>query len=349
MLCFCLKGPIAVGQYGNFKFKHLGVEQGLSHVTINEMIQDRHGALWVGTTDGLNRYNGYDFKVFKSDTKVPNSLFDNNINALYEDATGLIWIGTFDGLHYYDQNLETFTRLPDAIHEATGIRIYEITSKSESELWIGSEKGLFILDTPSLSAQKVKTTEGLGSVHRLFHRNDQQLWVGTLEQGVFLYNPEQESLKSFELFEETYPVWDFHEDHSGILWVGINGGGLWYAGANEEELSPFKGTNISNDKVLSIYEDNAHNLWVGTDQGGVNKISPNRKRVYQYKHKPGTEGSLSSSDIRTIFEDRKGTLWFGTWGGGLSLVILAQERFARFTASGGAIHSLSSNFTQAIL
>lgn len=347
-LCLC---NTSLAQQGNISFRKLGVEDGLSHVTINDILQDRYGFLWIGTSDGLNRYNGYEFKVFKQHPGDSNSLQNNNVRAIFEGNDHRMWLGTSDGFHVYNRLDGTFQKLSETTGEAIYGLVYDIIPESEEELWVGSSAGLALFNTKTYEAKLVISKQVLGTVHRLLRTVNGQLWIGSLSKGVFRYDISGKSLHPYEEVNEESPVWGFQVDRSGRLWMGTNGAGLWWFDQEGDQLQRFQKPGLSNENVLSMMEDEESNLWVGTDKGGLNRIDAARSRSYHYPHQPADPTSLSSSDIRQIFQDKQGVIWLGTWGGGLNFFNPSQLKFSRFTASEqpGKGHSLNDNFVQAIL
>lgn len=349
-LLLCLNITVSA-QPGNISFRKLGVEDGLSHVTINHVVQDRYGFLWIGTTDGLNRYNGYEFTVFKNQPGDSSSLQNNNVKFIFEGKDHQLWIGTDDGLHEYNRLDESFRKLDQTELKTISGTVFSIVRKDQNQLWIGSARGLSLFNPDTRKAKLIIPSEQSGTVHRLKVAGNGDVWVGSITRGVFRYDLAEDSLYHYPTSVEEYAVWDFLEDKSGRLWVGINGTGLWWYDAVNDKLRRFQELPLSNESVLSLLEDENQNLWVGTDKGGLNRIDAERKHVYHYPHQPADPTSLSSSDIREIFQDQQGVIWLGTWGGGINFFNTSQQNFTRFTASDqvGQGHGLNDSFVQAIL
>ncbi len=314
------------------------------------MFQDSYGFLWLGTTDGLNRYDGNEFTIFKNDPNDPESLRNNSITGIHETKEGTLWVSTFEGLHQYNCDRQTFRYVSLSTDGANEVKINDFLEDYSGSLWIASDSGLGLLDLNTEHYQKTDLGKNHGKPHRLLKDKTGALWVGTLTNGVFRYDPDTESFRHFKVDEQGYAVWDLYQDGAGVIWIASNGGGLQYYDVETEVFRVLEKPGLSNKKVLSLHEDQRGFLWVGTDGGGLNKLSPDRKRVYRYNQRPGDIKSLSSMDVRSIFEDRSGMLWFGTWGGGVSLLNPDQSRFTNYTAGDAeAGHTLSNEFVQAVL
>jgi len=128
----------------DIKFHHITIEDGLSQSAVNCILQDRKGFMWFGTEDGLNKYDGYNFIIFKPSLKDSNSLSTNNIRSIYEDRSGILWVGTYEGLNKYDREKEQFTRYltdPDDPNSLSHNWIRAIFEDRLGNLWIGTSGG----------------------------------------------------------------------------------------------------------------------------------------------------------------------------------------------------------------
>lgn len=311
------------------------------------MFQDSHGFLWLGTTDGLNRYDGYGFTIFKNDPNNPLSLRNNNITGVYEARSGDLWIGTFEGLHRYDRDKQSFSHVSLGMEV---LKVNEITGDDKGGLWIAGETGLIRLDLTTETYENIDLGAKAVQVHRLLKTKGGLLWIGTLKNGIFRYNPESGEYRRFESNETEYPIWDLYEDDSEVIWVASNGGGLKFYDEENDVFKRLEKPHISNNRVLSLYEDQTRHLWVGTEGGGLIKLTPDRQRIYRYNHRSQDLNSLSSTDVRSIFQDRSGMLWFGTWGGGVNLMNPEQSQFTNYTpGTPEARHALSNEFVQSVI
>lgn len=203
-------------QPDRLKFDRISVSSGLSHVTVNNIYEDSYGLMWLGTTDGLNVYDGYDFIIYKSDDQNPFSLGNNNIWRILEDANRNIWVGTYEGLFRFDRNSKKFT----SVEELEGQFVTSIIQKDSSWFWVGTDKGLFKLNT--MSEELVESTSSPDYILSLYD-DGLQLWIGTSTSGVFKYSYQSDTFTSTG-FSEGVPVRAIQEDQKGNLWVGTSTG-----------------------------------------------------------------------------------------------------------------------------
>ena len=144
LLLFMFLFPVVYSQQNQQKFRHLSIDDGLSHNTVNCVIKDSRGYLWIGTNDGLNRYDGYGFNVYKHDYQDDASLSNNSISCLFEDSNHDIWIGTRGGLNRYNPNLNRFYQFrhdPDDDNSMGHDFIRAILEDSRGTLWVGTWGG----------------------------------------------------------------------------------------------------------------------------------------------------------------------------------------------------------------
>jgi PAS domain S-box-containing protein len=353
------------------RFTHLTSEQGLSNDVVRCILQDSQGFMWFGTLDGLNKYDGYTFTVYRHRRSDPDSLSDNTVTALYEDRTGTLWIGTAMGLDSLAGGAVRFTHYP-AVAEQIGA-IYE---DATGILWIGTEgSGLFRYDRAA--GQFIQYTHDPVDPHSLsdddviaiYEDRSGMLWVGAAYGGLNAFDRATEQFTRYHhdpanLHSLSYDrVKTIYEDRSGVLWVGtgsdyeVEVGGLNALDRTTGQFTrylhdPQDRYSLSNNHARSIYEDRTGTLWIGTDNG-LNVFDRTTHTFVNYHHDPLNPHSLSDSPITAICEDRTGTLWFGTDGEGLNKYARLKEKFGRYqpdpldpnSLSGAVIGALCEDHT----
>ncbi len=296
-------------QTDKIHFTHLTKEDGLADSFDWCIIQDSKGFIWIGTSDGLDRYDGQSFKLFKYSPDNLNSLGANTIRALYEDKSGILWVGTEGGgLNRYNSAQENFTRFTNDPNNLNSISSNIVTSIYEDKtgvLWVGTRDG------------------GLNS----FNRENEQFIC-------FKNNPED----PFSFSSNT--ATPLREDSKGNLWIGTVGGGINKFDRVNQKFSryvhdPNDITSLSHNDVSGISEDNFGNIWISTLGGGLNKLiyidDQHPVKFIRFKNDPNDPTSLSHNDLATLFIDRDNIMWVGTWGGGLNKTILSADANSRLS------------------
>lgn len=357
---------ISAGQH--LRFDRISLEQGLSQSTIFCMLQDSQGFMWFGTEDGLNKYDGYTFTIYKHDPENVNSLSDNWIQAIFEDSSGMLWIGTREGgLVGYDRNLDQFMRYRNNPENPSSLSDDEITAiyqDQDGALWIGTggggldrfdqENQGFVHyqndpeDPHSLSSNSVTT---------IYEDQKGTLWVGTEDGGLNKFESElgqwQKYLNdpgdSYSLIHNNISA--ILEDQSGDLWVGTGGGGLDRFDQDNEQFihyqhDPDKPESLSSDEIEVIFQDQEGILWIGTYGGGLNRFAPDNETFTHYQNAPGDPQSLSSDIVLSISQDREGVLWFGAIGGGLNKLDVGSWNFALFQNDSNDPNSLGDDMVR---
>jgi len=295
-------------QSTNRRFQHISIREGLSQVSINCILQDSMGFMWFGTQDGLNRYNGYEFKVYTNNPDNPDSLPNNFINTLYESprAPGVLWVGTATGLCTFDLESEKFFSWmndPRFDNALKNIPVTVIFEDREGVLWLGTQG------------------EGLNN----FNRENAVINPYTKTSR----NPGETSGNNVKALTE---------DLDGNLWIGDNDGGLRRLDRKTGRVTVYKKSadGLGDDRVLSLLCDRAGDIWIGTDGSGLFRLHREKdagETYSRFRYDPDNPGGLNSNYINTIFEDRGGLLWIGTNGGGVSAFRKETGQFINFSSS----------------
>ncbi len=330
-------------------FQRFTDEDGLSQINVWCILQDSKGFLWVGTFNGLNRYDGNQFLIYRNDFQDKNSLSHNAIFSIYETKSGEIWIGTGDGLNRYDQATNSFRiykfdeNNPKSLRKGSVKAIFE---DREGTLWVGtSHGGLSKFDRASESFthyQNIPDNAESLSNNNVFGIGEDEkgeLWVATAE-GLNKFNRQNESFIRYQA-NKNKPnslsenlIRAMFIDRKGMIWLGTYGGGLNLFNPLTEQFTHYKSdksnpNSLSNNYVFSIYETKGGDLWVGTAQG-LNVYQPATNDFVYYKHDITDIKSLPDNDIYSIYEDINEQLWVGTASGGLSKFNQKTRRFQQF-------------------
>ncbi|WKN31512.1 two-component regulator propeller domain-containing protein [Porifericola rhodea] len=345
-------------------FYLLDTESGLSNNTINSIVQDSVGFIWVGTTEGLNRYDGRNFITHKKDLHDSLSLSYNFIQKMHTTAQE-IWIPTDGGLYVYDINKESYRHFNED-NGMLGNSVNSVIEGPDGQMIMGVYRsGLHFL-MPDGSFEYLKydknSTKGLSSneISSLELEGDSILWVGTFDAGLNKirlkdWSVEQILLKNNESALAS-AIYELQTDRSGNLWIG-SGSGLFVITAAGDTLSlgteskPEHG--LSDDEVLCFEEDERGNMWIGTRNGGLNILNINsfleqNSRLLCQWYLPQDDGqSVYNRTVSTILQDRSGNMWLGT-STGLNFVNPSGEKIIRITRNSAQENTLSHNRISAL-
>jgi two-component system sensor histidine kinase ChiS len=346
------------------KFEHISVEQGLSHTKVFCIFQDSRGFMWFGTEDGLNKYDGYKFTVYRHNPADSFSLGNSEVRDIYEDLSGNIWIATSGGgLNRFERATEHFTRFTNDRNNPSSIPsnfINRITSHryDDKELfWIGTHMGLSKFDTESEKFTLFSHTDKgypYSYIEAMAVDSAGKVWIGSSGDGLHRFDPETGKYTSYR-HDPDIPgsisdnqISSLYWHKSGILWIGTVKGGLnRFDPKNNRFISyradPANKYAVSSDWITSIYEDRRGTFWLTTAYGGLNIFNRQTERFSSFMHDPGDPNSISDNTAMCIFEDRSGILWVGTWGG-IDKFDSGKSQFVNITEHASNGYSLSGSY-----
>ena len=350
-------------------FHHLTVNQGLSQGSVVCILQDRQGFMWFGTQDGLNRFDGYEFTVFKHSPADTTTLNDSFVITIAEDSSGTIFAGTLnktEELNRFDPITETFSRVSrDSVNlsharigaafssyqDPAGVRWSAVIGQGVTRFDRTTGKTTIFKDDPSDPASLLDNR-----VYSVFGDRTGTIWIGTRE-GLEKFDPRTEKFIHYR-HDDKNPkslsdnwVWPIHEDRSGNLWFGTFRGGLNRFDRVTETFTHFRHDesdprSIGDDRVYSLYQDESGLIWVGTDNG-VDRFFPEAGAFSLYTQNPQKPEGLTDNSVRSIYVDKSGTAWIGTQGG-LDRFDRATGSFKHFRNDPKNPRSLGENLIQTI-
>ena len=361
---------LAISQSIDRRFHHLTIRDGLSQSRIEAIHQDSQGYLWIGTTNGLNRYDGYDFTVYRSVTDDPGSLSDSYINVIYEDSEGTLWIGTFTGgLMRYEPETDSFRSYIGIFDESgwstlSANMVLSILEDSRGNFWVGTVYGLNIMNRESGTFRRLtpeneeEPTPSDTYINELYEDSDGTLWIGT-SNGLEYYDYESAEFYRFRGFEDGDAEPDFGtiraitEDKNGILWVGTDNNGLYAIDTKREILTnylydPDNPNSLSGNAIFSIHEVSSGELWIGTGNDGLNIFDHETGIFHRYVDDRLNPFSINNNGITQIYESREGIIWVGTNDSGLNYHALDGQVFQSFQNEPFNPNSLSHNVVRSI-
>ena len=352
-------------------FEHLTVKQGLSESSVTCILQDRRGFMWFGTQDGLNRYDGYDFRIFRHDPANAKSLSDNFVILIAEDRAGTMWIGTLaqpSVLNRFDILTQSFVKVSRDSVDLRGATLSEAKSTCETSSgirWYGEIGGGVTRLDVKTGAKKVFRRDPANpksllddNVYSVYGDREGTIWIGTKE-GLDRLEPSTETFVHYR-HDNTNPyslsdnwVWPVFEDQSGVLWVGTVRGGLnkfdrstgRFTHSKNDQADP---RSLSDNRLYSIYQDRSGLIWVGTADHGVDRFKPDGGAFEHILRDVTDPKSIVDNGINGMFVDRSGSVWIGT-NNGLEQFDRAKGVFTHYQHQPSNARSLGDNRVQSVL
>ena len=335
---------------------------GLVSNSILNVFEDSKGLVWLGTRDsGIELFHiDANRKLIKSDIDF-SSLPKARINRIYEDRFHDVWIASAKGLFLYKRNEGRFYLLNIKTFHNSQIYLSMVENK-DGKLLIGvQDGGVYSLDLNKTRRQspdnytfeQLKNTLNQGitqrSVQALYKDKDQNIWLGTYGEGVYLIGSIPEKFRLFEKKivdsrAETYlRYYGMCHDKDGNLWLGTDGDGIYKTDSSGEVIKHYRADgkkgSLTDGAVISAYRDSGDNLWFGTYSKGLFLYNPATDSFTQFSHDNNRAGSLPANDVRVIFEDSRKQIWVGTNGGGLARLDRKTGKFTQFIPSNSSINS----------
>ena len=318
-----------VSAYTNINFKHITGEDGLSQGTVETMIQDNKGYMWFGTNDGLCRYNGYEFKIYKHDEESKNSITNNYIVDIKEDKSGNIWVGTANGLSkiYPNTDLITNYNMNDEEQTLSHYNIGDVLVTKSGDVLVGTSDGLNIYNEKEDKFYRIFDKENDLSdqyICSLAEDDNENIWVATKNGLDKIDIKNNKTLTSFKEgkgkfnITENY-IYVVRYDPQGYMWAGAKQEGLNRIDIKTNEVKQYKHDRIDDKSlpgnyVKDILRDSSGNLWVGTGDG-LSRYNEQEDNFTTYKNKIYDKTSLVNDEVFSIKEDSSGLIWVGTYEG----------------------------------
>lgn len=325
----------------SISLEQLDAQQGLPGSTVACILQDRKGFLWIGTDDGLGRYDGYTFRVYRHEFENPASISHNSILSLFEDRTGKLWVGTDGGgLNLFDRNTERFNHYqhdPDDPRSLSHNTVTSIHEDRQGMMWVGTMNGLDRFDPERKHFSVYRLNAHLpgdlphNAVWKVFEDTIGALWIGT-EHGVYSYDRQAQEFR-----RQPLPPFDSAQGTESAQGTD--------SAQRASAASVQEGDCV--DDAMVIIEDTRGRLWFGTAAGLV-RYDRETGLFRRYAYRPADSVGVSHNRILSILEDQTGMLWIGTEGGGLMIFSPETEQFSRYTAVSNHFDGLGNNYISAL-
>jgi signal transduction histidine kinase/ligand-binding sensor domain-containing protein/CheY-like chemotaxis protein len=322
---------LSFSQEKQYLFSNINKSQGLSHNHTQCFLKDRKGFVWIGTIEGLCRFDGYSFKIFKNDPNDSASLRDNTINNLFEDKNGKIWIATGNYFDIFNPETETFTHkqslFNNRIQIPIGSKWYQ-QYDNDGNLWYANNKtGLYKYTENSNSVKKIKLDCNSTNKTITWMDIDKKgnIWIALNNSIIYMLNSRNyrisDSISMIKKYDNSY---QFFIDKDNDIWIydKNNASGVFFYNFKYDKLMQFTTKNsrgrLNNDAITGILEDDNGLIWISTDHGGVNILNKTDFSVQYITNNPLNERSICDNSITNIFKDYQGFIWMGTYKNGFS-------------------------------
>lgn len=326
------------GLHRDISFTHISINDGLSQSTVRSACQDSRGQMWFATHDGLNRFDGYDFTVYRHRDDDSTSIADNIIRKVYLDSKGRLWVGTEKGLSFYDRDKDSFRNFSTGGKTVTGI-----AEDSNGRFIVATGGSLRIFNSNTwnweISAPPCQP-ETFGAT--ILYRDKEDIWIGTGTDGLFSYSIGSREIKRISAFKSNCSI-QCLLNHDGKIWIATEGDGLHSIDLADGSLKVYHHTDaarsLNSNFVRALQTDRDGNLWIGTFNG-LSILDGDG--FINIKSDPFVHGSLSQSSVRCICRDNQGGMWLGTWFGGINYWHSSRNRFDHIQMQYGG-NSLNDN------
>ena len=395
---------ISLTGYGQdiFRFERMGSEDGLSQNTAFSILFDSKGFMWIGTMNGLNRYDGFEFKIYRSSSENGNNFTNNRVVKLWEDRKGFIWLETYDGYyHFFNPESEVFTSLPD--YEGDEIKngamqffvqysndiiiigsansglfylkydngkntynVSHITEKSESpvtdsrirfihkdalkNLWVGTSKGINLIEENTLSGEKLLFSQLFPNISfTSVCETNNEIWFGTENKGIIAYSKISHITRNLNVANanglKSDSITNLYITKNKLIIAGFKDRGVL---VSDTTGLYWKQIRFHSRNLGSLYEDKSGNVWLTAVEFGATRLDSKSLTSRYYELTPAEIKPLTDLERAQFFEDLKGNIWVGLHGSGLALYNKAKDNFEFFRNDPKDPKTISSNFVHCI-
>lgn len=319
-----------------FKVQRLSLAEGLSQSVVNDVIQDSDGYIWLATEDGLNRFDSYDFKVYRHDHKNPNSLHENWVVSLLEEPNFGIWVGTNAGLSFFNPVSDSFIDFSEQDPDLK-TTVHSFLLDQDLTIWIGTDNGLFYVDR-NQEQFKVKAfvsdnQQPIDDEVFSMTESDSSLYVATSS---CIYQIEKSTRKRTQLCDSKQlnilqsAIISTIKINNEFLWIGTTQGLYCFDTRNNNLTSyHYEETNehsISDNIINDLVVDRKGALWIATRKG-LNLYDAGKDEFEHYSHQNHSTNSLSANHVLSLYIDQQDLIWLGTYGGGVNILDPNQHQF----------------------
>ncbi len=354
-------------QNKNIIVKNLSIPEGLSQSNIRCILKDRFGFIWLGTQDGLNRYDGYEFVVYKYNPADENSIGDNLVSCMIEDREGNLWLGTLNGITKFNPVKNLFTRFNTELKNGNTLKSSSVISLYEDKegiIWAGTylgglskydKKGNKFITYYNIPGNENSLSNN--SVTAISEDNNGNIWLGTFGGGLDKFNKASKTFSHFRTSGKT----GYTLNSNYISALVANGQNLYIGTSNglnvlnllSNKIASFShGMNsvkgLSSNKILSLFVAESNNLLIGTEDNGLDCFNMYNKTFSREIWNTINQNELLAKNITSAFSDNNGIIWLGTRTGGLYKVLISPKNFENFVHNPRDNNSITNSSVRCI-
>ena len=333
--------------------KLYSTDKELSNSLINKVYQDKKGFIWVATEDGLNKFDGNKFTVYKQNASGKESLLNNYVKTVFEDSSGRFWVVCINGVQRYDRAADSFITFPIYYKERkiSPQMASNIIERKNKEVWIGTYgQGIVTLQGDRfLSKDELNKKMQSYFIHSIYEDAHQRIWIATEDKGLFCYYPDEDRLQKFtspaQLTSDDISY--FCEDKNNTLFISTLNGGLMKLNNASGDFTPIPYKMKNNLSIKTLMVDKENNLFIGTEGKGVKRYDRNSQTIVDCDIHSGIF-DITASKVHSILEDEAGNLWLGIFQKGLLCIPGMQNKFNYYGYKSYLKSSIGSSCVMAI-
>lgn len=361
MLFILLFGlSISAQTYKSPHFKRLSNTEGLSQSHVRAIMKDSKGFMWFATGEGLNKFDAYNFTIYKHSADNNKTISDNLVYDVLEDADKNIWVATGIGLDKFDREKEIFTH---SIKIDKRLIVRDIFQDSKKRLWLGTNFGLILFNVTTGKYITFKHEDNNQNslsndfIFNICEDKNHEIWIAT-QDGLNRFNPETKRFtryfndpKNSKSVPSSF-IKAVYNDFENNIWVGTVGGGIAKFDATNNTFTSYKHNpknpnSLALDDILSFMEDEEKNLWIGTENGGISVYDRKKNTFTTIENDANDNTSLSNNSVYSLYRDNIGNIWIGTYSGGVNYLPKSGSKFPLFKHTIGQ-NSLNNNIVLAL-
>ncbi len=349
----CYSSPLKAEYF----FKNINTDKGLSNNSVNGIFRDHQGYLWIGTSYGLNRYDGYNIRVFKNDASKSNTLTNNYVRAVVQDVDGRLWVSTSGGYTIFDYKNESFNNNIQLIlkneFNINSSSLFNVICGKKHSVFIGDQNYAYSYNHGSKSVVKVGGEKCAIAFQSGSFDSKDNLWL--MDSNYKLYRVDANTGRLIKVYNEMKEMRSaggsfVYCDRRDNLWVTLNSQKLIFFNTKTGQSFNFSNHNqgepFNNYPIRSIVEDNAKKIWIGTDHGGLCLLDPFTFKTEVIQEKENSDYSLSENTITALFSDLDGVIWIGTFKQGVDYYHASTRRFKTLRITGPSSNKDVNCFTE---